>query len=65
MSSDDKALARLVKEYRLSRLWTQNRMASHLEISRATYLRIELEKGCGDLTRAKITKIISQSLQAA
>lgn len=65
MANGNKALGLQVKEYRLSRQWTQRRMASHLEVSLATYIRVEQGRGCSDLTRAKITKIISQSLQAA
>ncbi len=61
----DKELARKVKEYRLSREMTQPQAAALLRISMSTYVRVEGGEGCSDLTRAKITKILSQALQPA
>jgi DNA-binding XRE family transcriptional regulator len=65
MQSSNKDLARMVKEYRLSREMTQNQAAALFRVSVATYVRVENGKGCGDLTRSKITKLLVQAAQAA
>lgn len=49
-----------MKEYRLSREMTQPQAAALFRLSMSTYVRIELGKGCGDLTRAKIEKVLGQ-----
>lgn len=59
MKNGTKDLARKVKDYRLSREMTQDQAAAMFRLSKSTYVRIELGFSVGDLTRAKIDKILS------
>lgn len=65
MANGNRGLAKRVEEFRLSRQFTQAQAAAFLQVSPATYVRVESGKSCSKLTRAKIEKILNQSLQAA
>lgn len=65
MPKSDKALGQRLKEFRLMHEWTQRQAMVVFGVSYATYLRVELGKGCGDLTRAKIEKRLAQEQKAA
>lgn len=58
MNEDNKKLGEKLKAYRLQREMTQEQAAALFRISRTTYYAVESGKGCGDLTRAKILKVI-------
>lgn len=55
------ALGRRVKDYRLSRLWTQKQMAAFLEVSLITVARIEAGKKVRDLTKAQIEQFLDKA----
>lgn len=64
MVKSDKALGAKVKDFRLNREWTQMQAASFFRVGLSTVIRIEQGKGCSDLTRTKIEKLLAQQ-QAA
>lgn len=50
-------LGKRLKEFRLSRGWSQGRLALYLGVSRATVVRMERGEKVSDLTRAKIERV--------
>jgi DNA-binding XRE family transcriptional regulator len=56
---------RRVKDFRLDRQMEQLQAAVFFGISKATLCRIEAGKGCGDLNRVKIEKILAHHQVAA
>lgn len=65
MIKPDKKLGERVKQLRLGREMTQVEASMFFRISLATLCRLEAGKGCGDLTRAKIEKVLNQYAVAA
>ncbi len=65
MAKNGKAMGQKVKQFRLLREMTQQKAAVFFGVSKATYVRIEQGKGCGDLIRAKIERILAQQAVAA
>jgi len=56
-------LGEQVKAFRLDRGMTQEKVAVFLGVSIRTVLRLEGGESCGDLTRAKIEKVLAQQSQ--
>jgi transcriptional regulator with XRE-family HTH domain len=59
MTKSEKLLGQRLKTLRLDRLWTQKQAAAIFGVSIATYIRVETGRGCLDLTRAKIEKVLA------
>lgn len=63
MSNPDKKLGQQIKEFRLDRQMTQPQAAVFFGISMGTLCRLEKGKHVGDLTRAKLLKVLAQQTQ--
>lgn len=59
----NRGIGKRIKEYRLSREWTQEDAGRHFNVSTVTIARLEAGKPCTDLTRAKIENKIKREEQ--